>query len=151
MNNIIGALSILFQWDCLIALVLGVIAGMVVGIIPGLGPSAGIALLIPISFTMSPAAALTMMVALYTSGVYGGSITATLCHTPGTAASAATAIDGYELTKKGRGMEAVGVCTVASVIGGCFGALALLCFAPPLGRLSMRFSALEYFLISCFC
>lgn len=150
MNNIIGALSILFQWDCLIALVLGVIAGMVVGIIPGLGPSAGIALLIPISFTMSPAAALTMMVALYTSGVYGGSITATLCHTPGTAASAATAIDGYELTKKGRGMEAVGVCTVASVIGGCFGALALLCFAPPLGRLSMRFSALEYFLISCF-
>lgn len=150
MGNIIGALSILFQWDCLIALVLGVVAGMIIGIIPGLGPSAGIALLIPISFTMRSAAALTMMVALYSSGVYGGSITAALCHTPGTAASAATAIDGYQLTKQGRGMEAVGICTVSSVIGGCFGALALIFFAPPLGRLSMRFSALEYFLISCF-
>lgn len=73
-----------------------------------------------------------------------------MCHTPGTAASAATAIDGYELTKKGRGLEAVGVSTLASMIGGVVGALALLFIAPPLGRFSLRFAALEYFLVAAF-
>lgn len=150
MQELFQGLTVLLQWDCLLALVIGVVSGMIIGIIPGLGPSAGIALLIPITFTMRPAAALTMMTALYAAGVYGGSITAILCHTPGTAASAATAIDGYALTKKGRGMEAVGMATISSVVGGCIGAVALLCFAPPLGKFSMRFGALEYFLIACF-
>lgn len=149
-SNIIAAFGILLHWDCIIALIIGVVAGMIVGVVPGLGPSVGIALLIPITFTMSPAAALTMMTAIYTCGVYGGSITAALCHTPGTAASAATALDGYELTKQGRGMEAIGVCTLASVCGGIMGSISLLFFAPPLGRLSLRFSSLEYFLVACF-
>lgn len=149
-THMIEALGMLLTFDCLMALVIGVGAGMVVGIVPGLGPSVGIALLIPITFSMRAPAALTMMMALYTSGVYGGSITAALCKTPGTAASAATALDGYELTKQGRGMEAISVCTIASVCGGCVGALTLLFFAPPLGRLSLKFSSLEYFLVACF-
>ncbi|MEG1932393.1 MAG: tripartite tricarboxylate transporter permease, partial [Pygmaiobacter sp.] len=123
---------------------------MAIGIIPGLGPSVGIALLIPITFSMSPQAALIMMTAMYTTGVYGGSITAVLCHTPGTAASAATAEDGYALATQGRGMEAISIVTVASVFGGIVGALCLILFAPILGKLSLRFSALEYFLIACF-
>ena len=126
------------------------VGGMIIGIIPGLGPSVGIALLLPISFSMSPTAALVMMTAMYTTGVYGGSITAVLCHTPGTAASAATTLDGYEMTKKGRGMEAVSVVTIASVVGGIIGAICLILFAPALGRISQMFSCLEYFLVACF-
>jgi putative tricarboxylic transport membrane protein len=91
-----------------------------------------------------------MLTAVYTSAIYGGSITATLCHTPGTPASAATAIDGYQLTLQGRGMEAVGVGTVASMIGGIVGALALLFIAPPLGAFSLRFSSLEFFMLAIF-
>lgn len=136
--------------EVLIALAIGVIAGMIIGIIPGLGPSVGIALLIPITFSMSAEAALIMMTSMYTTGVYGGSITAVLCHTPGTAASAATAADGYALTKKNRGMEAISIVTVASVVGGVFGAICLILFAPALGRLSQMFSTLEYFLVACF-
>ncbi len=136
--------------EVLIALAIGVIAGMIIGIIPGLGPSVGIALLIPITFSMSAEAALIMMTSMYTTGVYGGSITAVLCHTPGTAASAATAADGYELTKQNRGMEAISVVTVASVVGGVVGAIGLILFAPALGRLSQMFSTLEYFLVACF-
>lgn len=127
-----------------------IVGGMIIGIIPGLGPSVGIALLLPISFSMSPTAALVMMTAMYTTGVYGGSITAVLCHTPGTAASAATTLDGYEMTKKGRGMEAVSVVTIASVVGGIIGAICLILFAPALGRISQMFSCLEYFLVACF-
>ena len=144
------AISSFASIDVLVGLFIGVIGGMAIGIIPGLGPSVGIALLIPISFSMSPTAALVMMTAMYTTGVYGGSITAVLCHTPGTAASAATTMDGYELTKRGRGMEAVSVVTVASVVGGVIGAVCLILFAPALGRISLMFSCLEYFLVACF-
>ena len=144
------ALASFASVEVLLGLAVGVIGGMVIGIIPGLGPSVGIALLLPISFSMSPVAALVMMTSMYTTGVYGGSITAVLCHTPGTAASAATTMDGYELTKKGHGMEAISVVTVGSVFGGVVGALCLILFAPILGRISMMFSVLEYFLVACF-
>ena len=131
------ALSSFLSIDVFLGLLVGVVGGMIIGIIPGLGPSVGIALLLPISFSMSPTAALVMMTAMYTTGVYGGSITAVLCHTPGTAASAATTQDGYEMTKKGRGMEAVSVVTIASVVGGIIGAICLILFAPALGRISL--------------
>ena len=120
------ALTSFMSIEVIIALIVGVVGGMVIGIIPGLGPSVGIALLLPISFSMSPTAALVMMTAMYTTGVYGGSITAVLCHTPGTAASAATTMDGYEMTKQGRGMEAISVVTVASVVGGIIGGICLM-------------------------
>ena len=144
------ALTSFMSIEVIIALIVGVVGGMVIGIIPGLGPSVGIALLLPISFSMSPTAALVMMTAMYTTGVYGGSITAVLCHTPGTAASAATTMDGYEMTKQGRGMEAISVVTVASVVGGIIGGICLILFAPALGKISLMFSTLEYFLVACF-
>ena len=82
LQAIMDGFAVLCNLECMISLVIGVVSGMIIGIIPGLGPSVGVALLIPITFNMHPAAALTMMAALYTSGVYGGSITATLCKTP---------------------------------------------------------------------
>lgn len=150
LDYLTSALASFASVEVLIALAVGVVGGMIIGIIPGLGPSVGIALLLPISFSMSPTAALVMMTAMYTTGVYGGSITAVLCHTPGTAASAATTMDGYALTQKGRGMEAISVVTVASVAGGIIGAICLILFAPALGKISLMFSCLEYFLVACF-
>ena len=147
---LVQALSYFASLETLIALAIGVMGGLIIGIIPGLGPSVGIALLLPISFSMDPVPALVMMTSMYATGVYGGSITAVLCHTPGTAASAATASDGYWMTKNGRGMEAISIVTVASVVGGIIGSLCLIFFAPVLGNLSLMFSALEYFLVACF-
>lgn len=149
-DNIIVALNLLFQLDTMIALLVGVVGGMVIGALPGFSASMGVALLIPITFGMKPVAGLVMLTAVYTSAIYGGSITATLCHTPGTPASAATAIDGYQLTLKGRGIEAVGVCTAASMIGGIVGAVALIFIAPPLGLFSLKFSSLEFFMLALF-
>lgn len=91
--------------------------------------------------------AFIMMMAVYTSAFYGGSLTAILIHTPGTPSSAATAGDGYALTKKGRGLEAMGMSTVASMFGGAVSGVALLTLAPLLGKISLMFSAPEYFLI----
>ena len=131
----------------LIALVVGVVGGMVIGALPGLNATMAISLLIPITYTMSPYAAFIMMMAVYTSAFYGGSLTAILIHTPGTPSSAATAADGYALTQKGRGLEAMGMSTIASMIGGALSGVALLTLAPLLGKVTLLFSAPEYFLI----
>ncbi|MGE4352965.1 MAG: tripartite tricarboxylate transporter permease [Oscillospiraceae bacterium] len=140
----------LFSLQTLIALIIGVVGGMFIGALPGLGATMGIALLIPMTYDMDTTAALIMLTAIYTSAIYGGSITAILIHTPGTPASAATAMDGFALTERGEGLRAVGMSTVGSMIGGTLSAVALLLIAPPLAQFSLRFNAPEYFLLAIF-
>ena len=143
-------LNNLFSFQTLVGLAVGVLGGMLIGALPGLGATMGVALLIPLTYGMAPTGALIMLTALYTSAIYGGSITAILIHTPGTPASAATAADGYALTLQGKGLSALGASTICSMLGGTVSAIALLCIAPPLARLSLSFSAAEYFLIALF-
>jgi len=139
-----------FTVDVMIALVIGTVAGIIIGALPGMGANLATSLLLPITFTMKPVAGLVMLTAVYTSTVYGGSITAVLLHTPGTASSAATAIDGFELTKQGRGMTAVGAATIGSMIGGAVSAVALLLMARPLADVSLKFGPLEFFFVGLF-
>lgn len=82
----------LFTFDTILAMLIGVLAGLIIGALPGLSANMGVALLIPVTFGMDPAAGLLMLLAVYTSAIYGGSISAILLHTPGTSASAATAL-----------------------------------------------------------
>lgn len=131
-------------------LVVGVVLGMVVGAMPGLSGGMAIALLLPVTYSMNPVAALVMLMTIYTSAMTGGSISAILLHTPGTPANAATAMEGYPLTKQGRGLEAVGMSMLSSGIGGLASAVALLVIAPPLAQVSLMFSEPENFLISIF-
>ncbi|WP_408007983.1 tripartite tricarboxylate transporter permease [Pseudalkalibacillus sp. A8] len=140
----------LLSLQTIVAIFLGVIGGIIVGSLPGLSATMAVALLIPVTFGMEPVAGLTMLTAIYTSALYGGSISAILIHTPGTPASAATSLDGYQMTLKGQGAKAIGVATVSSMIGGTISALALLFLAPPLSKISLAFSAPEYFLIAVF-
>src|SRR5689334_8236059 len=81
--------------------VAGCILGMLVGVLPGVGPAAGTAILIPITMTMSPTAAVIMLAAIYYGAMYGGTITSVLLNMPGEAASAVTCLDGYEMAKRG--------------------------------------------------
>jgi putative tricarboxylic transport membrane protein len=145
-----SVISELGSVDVILMLFVGVIGGIFLGSLPGLSATMGIALLIPITFGMEPVAALVLLSAIYTSAVYGGSITAILIHTPGTPASAATAMDGYQMTQQGKGLKALGTSTVCSVIGGVVSAVALLVLAPPLAQISLQFSAPEYFLMAVF-
>ncbi|MET3506474.1 tripartite tricarboxylate transporter permease [Halalkalibacter oceani] len=140
----------LLSFQMIIVLMVGVIGGIVVGALPGLSATMAVALLIPVTFGMDAVAGVTMLVAIYTAGVYGGSVSAILIHTPGTPASAATALDGYQMTKKGEGAKAIGIATISSMIGGAISAVVLLFLAPPLSRVSLAFSAPEYFLIAVF-
>lgn len=134
----------------IVAILLGVVGGIIVGALPGLSATMAVALLIPVTFGMEPVAGLAMLATIYTAAVYGGSISAILLHTPGTPAAAATALDGYQMTRKGQGAKAIGVATISSAIGGTISALVLLFLAPPLSKISLKFSAPEYFLLALF-
>jgi len=130
------------------AMFLGIVVGLIVGAIPGLGPPMAIALMIPISFEWPPETALILMVATYAAGIYGGSFTAILIRAPGTSASAASAIEGYEMTKRGRAIEAIRMSTFASVMGGIISGFVLLWLAPPLAKVSLLFGPSEYFVVA---
>ena len=150
MDMIISAFGALLQPEVMLAMMVGILGGMIIGILPGLGGTIAAALMMPLTYSLSPTAALVMLTTIYTSAVYGGSFTAILLHTPGTTASAATAMDGYELTLQGKGLEAIGISTFASVFGGFFSGIMLLLIAPSLSKVALMFSSSEYFLIAVF-
>ena len=140
----------LLGWKPLLIIVVGVVVGIMVGAMPGLSPSTGVALLVPFSYTMSPALAIILLVSIYISSNYGGSITAVLINTPGTPAAAATALDGYPMTLKGEAGKGLGLSLVASTVGGIFGVFILIAFAVPLAKVAIGFHPADYFALAIF-
>ncbi|CAK7050300.1 MAG: hypothetical protein DELT_01014 [Desulfovibrio sp.] len=127
----------------------GLVFGMIAGALPGISSTMAVTLLLPFTFALPAGTGLMLLMAIYTASVYGGSISAILINTPGTGSSAATAIDGYQLTAKGRGAQALRVSTFASALGGVVSAIALILLSPPLSKISLLFGPPEYFLLAC--
>lgn len=127
----------------------GIVFGMIAGALPGISSTMAVTLLLPFTFALPPGTGLMLLMAIYTASVFGGSISAILINTPGTGSSAATAIDGYALTSKGKGAQALRVSTFASSLGGVVSAIALILLAPPLSKVSLLFGPPEYFLLAC--
>jgi len=150
MENIFNALMLLGAPLNIIAIVLGVFFGITIGAIPGLTSTMGVALFIPVTFSMSPATGLLFLASIYCGSTYGGSISAILIQTPGTPAAIFTAIDGYELTKQGKAGQALGMAIFASFIGGIIGSIILISLAPPLSRLVLKFGPSEIFFMALF-
>lgn len=123
----------------------GVLLGTIIGVMPGLGPPATIAMLLPLTFLMNPAAALIMLAGIYYGAKYGGSTTSILLNVPGESASVATCFDGYAMARRGRAGAALGIAAIASFIAGTVGVLGLMLIAPPLARMALAFSSPEYF------
>ncbi|TDE14233.1 tripartite tricarboxylate transporter permease [Jiangella asiatica] len=132
------------------ALFLGVLVGTVVGVLPGIGPIGAMAVLLPISYTLDPAAGLLMLAGIYFGSMYGGSTTSILMRVPGEGSSVVTSIDGYEMTKRGRAGAALVVAAVGSFIAGTLVTTLLLLVAPSLSDLALRFSAPEFLALGLF-
>lgn len=143
-----GAAMSLFHWQPLVAIFAGTVGGIVIGAIPGLTATMAVALLIPVTFGMDPVVGLSLMGGVYSGGMYGGAISSILLSTPGTPASAATAFDGYPMTRQGKGGQAILIATVASFWGGILSTFALLLVAPSLARVALRFGPPENFLLA---
>ena len=139
-------LSIFTLTNILVSL-LGTIIGIVFGALPGLTATMGVAIFLPFTFGMESVTAFAFLLGIYCGGVFGGSITAILIKTPGTAASAATVLDGYTMAQKGRGYHALSTAAIASFIGGIFSCIVLMLFAPVLAKFALKFGAPEYFAV----
>ncbi len=150
MDGILQSLGVIFSLSGVAVLVTGALLGIVIGALPGLGPSIGLSLLIPFTYNLGPELSMLLMISLYTSAEYGGSISAILLSTPGTAAAAATAIDGYSMARQGKANEAIAISLTASTVGGVLGGLALLLLAMPLASLALKFGPAGYFAVGVF-
>ena len=125
----------------------GVLLGMVVGVMPGLGPSAGLAILLPLTFALDPTGAIIMLAAVYYGAMYGGTITSVLINTPGESATVASTFDGYPLARKGRAGPALVIAAVASFVAGTVGAVLISVAAPLTAAVAASFGPPELFLV----
>lgn len=124
---------------------IGCVIGTLIGVLPGVGPVAGLAILLPITFSLSPVGALIMLSAIYYGTMYGGTITSVLMNVPGETASVVTAIEGYQMARKGRAGAALAIAAIGSFIGGCIATIGIILLAEPLGALGLKFGPPEFF------
>ncbi len=115
--------------------------------LPGLGPITAIALMIPISYGLDPAAGLIMMAGVYYGAVFGGSTSSILINAPGVASTVATSFDGYPMARAGQAGRALAIAAYSSFVGGSLGAIALLLFASSLAAIAIQFQSPDYALI----
>ena len=127
--------------------VIGCVAGTFIGMLPGLGPITAIALMIPISYGLDPAAGLIMMAGVYYGAVFGGSTSSILINAPGVASTVATSFDGYPMARAGQAGRALAIAAYSSFVGGSLGAIALLLFASSLAAIAIQFQSPDYALI----
>ena len=123
----------------------GAVLGTLIGVLPGLGPVATIAMLLPSIYTLDATPALIMLAGIYYGAQYGGSTTAILINVPGESSSVVTAIDGYQMARKGRAGAALAAAALGSFFAGCIATVVIATLAPPLTALAFEFGPAEFF------
>lgn len=144
-----GLLSVLNP-GCFGVIIVGVVIGIIFGSIPGLTSTMGVALCLPLTFSMSPLNGIAMLVALYVGGTSGGLISAILLKIPGTPSSVATTFDGGPMAERGEGGKALGIGILYSFLGTVLSIVALIFIAPSLAKVALKFGPYEYFAICLF-
>lgn len=131
----------------LVLAVVGCFLGTIIGALPGLGPSNGVAILIPITFSLGldATAALVLLTSVYYGAMYGGRISSILLNIPGDEPAMMTTLDGYPMAKAGRAGDALVISGVASFVGALLATIALAMVAPFLARIAYKFGPAEYF------
>ncbi|MYG10800.1 MAG: C4-dicarboxylate ABC transporter permease, partial [Rhodobacteraceae bacterium] len=144
------AFSLIFIWENLVFLGIGVIVGTIVGAIPGMTTPMAVALTLPFTFYMAPLTGILLLLGVYKGGLYGGSITAILIKAPGTPAASCTVLDGYPLAQKGEARKALDIALYSSVIADFISNLSLILFAGLLAQLALAFGSPEVFTLIMF-
>lgn len=131
----------------LLLVTFGGILGTIVGMLPGLGPATGVAVLLPLTFSMSPTGALITMAGVYYGAMFGGSRSSILINTPGDGAALAATFDGYPMAMNGKAESALAISAIASFIGGLISVVFLIALATPVAKFALKFGPAEYFLL----
>ena len=144
-HNLSLGFGVAFTLTNLLYAFFGCLLGTLIGVLPGLGPVATIAMLLPSIYALDATPALIMLAGIYYGAQYGGSTTAILINVPGESSSVVTAIDGYQMARRGRAGAALASAGLGSFFAGCVGTIIIAAFAPPLTELAFKFGPAEYF------
>src|SRR5258705_4729826 len=127
--------------------VVGIMLGTIIGVLPGLGGANGVAILLPLTFTMPPTSAIILLTSLYWGALFGGAITSILFNIPGEPWSVATTFDGYPMARQGRSGQALTAAFTSSFVGALFSIVLITFFAPILAEVALKFGPPEFFAI----
>ena len=150
LQYIVPATGLLFTLENILWINIGVFVGSVFAAIPGLSVILCVILFLPVTYTMTAIPGMMFLLGIYCAGGYGGSVSAILINTPGTPHAAATMLDGYPLSRKGRTKAALKIALYASTFGGVFSALMLLFLGPQVAKVAAQLGTAEYFMVCVF-
>ncbi len=150
MSTFFSGFAVLMQPVYWMYMIGGVAFGSILAFLPGLTAATGIALMLPITYTMEPLEALVFLISIYSGGMFAGGATAILINTPGSNANIATCFDGYPMHQKGETERALGLALMSSVIGGVIGSVCLVCLAGPMANIALKFGPGEMFMVAFF-
>src|SRR6266566_4773921 len=139
--------TVLMTWKTLAFMMVGLILGIFVGVLPGLGGPNGVAILLPLTFTMDPTSAIVMLSCIYWGALFGGAITSILFNIPGEAWSVATTFDGYPMAQQGQAAEALTAAFTSSFIGSLVAVLLITFLAPGIASFALQFGPPEFFAV----
>ncbi|HXG51745.1 MAG TPA: tripartite tricarboxylate transporter permease [candidate division Zixibacteria bacterium] len=145
-NLLLGFQIAITPTNILIA-VIGILLGTIIGVLPGLGGANGVAILLPLTFTMPPTSAIILLTCIYWGALFGGAITSVLFNIPGEPWSVATTFDGYPMAKAGHGDQALTAAFTSSFVGALFSIVLITFFAPLLAEVALKFGPPEFFAI----
>ncbi len=144
-SNLALGFSVALSLKNLFWCLMGAVIGTAIGVLPGVGPVATMALLLPVTYFLTPEGALIMLAGIYYGAQYGGSTTAILVNLPGEASSVVTALDGYAMAKQGRAGPALAIAALGSFFAGTVATFLIVLAAPPLTKVAQQFAPADYF------
>src|ERR671925_127615 len=147
LENLFHGFAVVLTPFNLMLMLVGITLGVVIGVLPGLGGANGVAILLPLTFSMPPTSAIILLTSLYWGALFGGAITSVLFNIPGEPWSVATTFDGYPLARQGLGAQALTAAFTSSFVGAFFSIVLITLFAPILAEIALKFGPPEFFAI----
>src|SRR6266540_981786 len=144
-GDLMGGFAVVLTWHNVLYMVIGIVLGVIIGVLPGLGGANGVAILLPLTFSMSPTSAIILLSCIYWGALFGGAITSILFNIPGEPWSVATTFDGYPLAQQGRAGEALTASFTSSFVGALFAVIMITFLAPLVAKFALQFGPPEFF------
>ena len=146
-NNLMHGFSVALTLPNFVYMLIGITLGVLIGVLPGLGGANGIAILLPLTFSMNPTSAIIMLSCIYWGALFGGAITSILFNIPGEPWSVATTFDGYPMAQQGKAAQALTAAFTGSFVGALFAVILITFLAPLLARFALKFGPPEFFAV----
>ena len=147
LNSLFQGFAVALTLQNLLLMLVGILLGVLIGVLPGLGGANGVAILLPLTFSMSPTSAIIMLSCIYWGALFGGAITSVLFNIPGEPWSVATTFDGYPLAQKGKAAQALTAAFTSSFVGALFAVLMVTFLAPLVAKFALNFGPPEFFAV----